>query len=126
MFSLLLKGYFLLPLACLPPKILRIAVQPIIMMTIFFVIYAKESLFKMLKSPNCIDGCKLVSMQQTKTFTHFRKCTSTLVCSHGVVMNDIDQSQFHPDSVGKSNVPIQRLKCTKSRGSVMKGELFLL
>ena len=40
-------------------------------------------------------------------------------------MNDMDDSHFYPDSVGKSNVPIQRLKRTKSRGSAVKGKLFL-
>ncbi len=43
---------------------------------------------------------------------------STFVCSHGIVMNEIEDSHFHPDSVGKFHVPIQRLKRTKSRGSV--------
>jgi hypothetical protein len=38
-------------------------------------------------------------------------------------MNDIEESHFHPDSVGKSHVPIQRLKRTKSRGSAVKGKL---
>ncbi len=38
-------------------------------------------------------------------------------------MNDIDESHFHPDPVGKSNVRIQHLKRTKSRGSAVKGKL---
>jgi len=38
-------------------------------------------------------------------------------------MNKIEDSHFHPDSVGKSHVPIQHLKCTKSRGSAVKGKL---
>jgi hypothetical protein len=33
---------------------------------------------------------------------------------------------FHPDSVGKSHVPIQRIKRTKSRGSAVKGKLSML
>jgi hypothetical protein len=41
-------------------------------------------------------------------------------------MNNMDESQFYPDSVGKSNVPIQGLKCTKSRGSAVKGEMMFL
>ncbi len=80
----------------------------------------------MLKSPNCIDGCKLVSMWQKRIQSHFRKGAWTFVCSHGIVMNDIDESHFYPDSVGKSNVPIQGLKCTKSRGSAVKGEMMFL
>jgi len=39
-------------------------------------------------------------------------------------MNDMDESHVSPDSVGKSNVPIQRLKLTKSRGSAVKGKRF--
>jgi hypothetical protein len=48
------------------------------------------------------------------------------VCSHGIVMNEIEDSHFHPDSVGKSHVPIQRLKRTKSRGSAVKCKLSML
>ena len=40
-------------------------------------------------------------------------------------MSNMDDSHFYPDSVGKSNVLIHRLKCTKSRGSAVKGKLFL-
>ena len=40
-------------------------------------------------------------------------------------MNNIDESHFHPDSVGKSNVRIQHLKRTKSRGSAVTGKLFM-
>jgi len=40
-------------------------------------------------------------------------------------MNEIEYSHFYPDSVGKSHVRIQRLKCTKSRGSAVKGKLFM-
>ena len=71
----------------------------------------------MLKSPKCIDGCKLVSMQPQINQSHFRKGTWTLVCSHGIVMNEMDDSHFYPDSDEKFNVPIQNLKRTKSRGS---------
>jgi hypothetical protein len=37
-----------------------------------------------------------------------------------------DDFQFHPDNVGKSNVSIQCLKQTKSKGSAMRGEFCLL
>jgi hypothetical protein len=81
---------------------------------------------KMLKSPNCIDGCKLVSMRQNRIQSHFRKGAWTFVCSHGIVMNDMDESHFYPDSVGKSYVLIQGLKRTKSRGRAVKGEMMFL
>jgi hypothetical protein len=93
---------------------------------IFRGIEAKDLLIKMLKSPNCIDGCKLVTMRQNRTQSHFRKGAWTFVCSHGIVMNDMDESHFNPDSVGKSNVPIQGLKRTKSRGMAVKGEMMFL
>jgi hypothetical protein len=89
---------------------------------------AKALLIKMIKSPNCIDGCKLVSMQFKNNKTQFRKGAWTFVCSHGLVMNDMVESHFDPDSVGKSNVLFQGLKRTKSRGCVVKGTriLFLI
>jgi hypothetical protein len=37
----------------------------------FFGIDGKDLLIKMLKSPNCIDGCKLVSMRPNKTKLNF-------------------------------------------------------
>jgi hypothetical protein len=89
----------------------------------FFSCDAKDFLVKMLKSPNCIDGCKLVSVRPQTNSSIFRKGAWTFVCSLGIVMNNIDESHFHPNSVGKSNVLIQRLKRTKSRGSAVKGKL---
>jgi hypothetical protein len=83
---------------------------------------AKDFLVEMLRSPKCIDGCKLVSVQSQTNSSNFRKGTWTFVCSHGIVMNNIEESHFHSDSVGKSYVPIQRLKRTKSRGSAVKGK----
>ncbi len=125
MFPLLLKRlYLLLPLAYIHTKIFHIPLPNIILMIFFWGgIDAKDLLVKMLKSPNCIDGCKLVSMQQKRVQSHFRKGAWTFVCSHGIVMNDMDESHFYPDSVGKSNVPIKGLKCTKSRGSAVKGQM---
>ncbi len=120
MFPLLLKGiYLLLPLEYPSTKYC--------FDDIFFLgIDAKDLLVKMLKSPNCMDGCKLVTMRQNRIQSHFRKGAWTFVCSHGIVMNDMDKSHFYSDSVGKSNVPIQGLKRTKSRGRAVKGEMMFL
>jgi hypothetical protein len=52
--------------------------------------------------------------------------SSSNICSHGIVMNNMDESHFYPDSVGKSKVPITGLKCTKSRGRAVKGEMMCL
>jgi hypothetical protein len=62
---------------------------------------AKDLLIKMIKTPNCIDGCKLVSMQPKNNKTQFRKGAWTFVCSHGLVINDMVESHFDPDSVEK-------------------------
>ncbi len=82
---------------------------------------AKDLLIKMIKSPNCVDGCKLVSRRFKNNKTQFRKGAWTFVCSHGLVMNDMVDSHFDPDSVRKSHVPFQGLKRTKSRGCAVKG-----
>jgi hypothetical protein len=93
---------------------------------LFFCIDAKESVCKMLKSPNCIDGCKLVANRVNNTSTTSRKCAWTFVCSHGVVTNEIDQSLFFSDSVGKSNVCVQYLKHVRSQGSAVKGKFLVM
>ena len=72
---------------------------------IFFGLVAKDFLVNILRSPKCIDGCKLVSMRPQTNSSIFRKGTWTYVCSHGIVMNEIEDSHFHPDFVGKSHVP---------------------
>ncbi len=84
-------------------------------------ISANDLLIKMVKSPNCVDGCKLVSRRFKNNKTQFRKGAWTFVCSHGLVMNDMVDSHFDPDSVGKAHVPFQGLKRTKSRGCAVKG-----
>ena len=81
----------------------------------------KDLLIKMIKSPNCVDGCKIISRRHDNKKTQFRKGAWTFVCSHGLVANEIVHSHFHPDSVGKSHVPIPSLKRTKSRGCAVKG-----
>jgi hypothetical protein len=93
---------------------------------IFGGIGTKDSLIKMIKSPNCIDGCKIVSMHLDNKHTQFRKGAWTFVCSHGIVMKDMVDSHFDPGSVGKSHVLFQSLKRTKSRGCSVKGTWILL
>jgi hypothetical protein len=82
----------------------------------------KDLLIKMIKSPNCVDGCKLVSMRFKNNKTQFRKGAWTFVFSHGLVMNDMVDFHFDPDSVRKSHVPYQGLK----RTCAVKGTGFFL
>ena len=61
---------------------------------IFFGCEAKELLVKMLRSPNCIDGCKLVSKRPKSNSSIFRKGTWTFVCSHDeFIHNDMNSYQ---------------------------------
>ncbi len=83
----------------------------------FFTIDSKDKLISMIKSPNTIDGCKLVTNISDSRQSSHRKKTWTFLCYHGKVMKVTDDCQFHHDNVGKSNISIQHLKCTKSKGS---------
>jgi hypothetical protein len=58
-------------------------------------------MISMIKSPNTIDGCKLVTKISDARPSNYRKKTWTSLCSHGKVMKVTDDSQFHPDNVGK-------------------------
>ena len=80
----------------------------------FFTIDSEDKMISMIKSPNTIDGCKLVTNISDARPSNYRKKTWTFLCSHGKVMKVTDDSQFHPDNVGKPNVGIQHLKCAKS------------
>jgi hypothetical protein len=85
----------------------------------------KDLLIKMIETPNCIDGCKLVSRQPDDKKTQFRKGAWTFVCSHGIVINDMVESHFDPGSVSKSYELFQGLKRTKLRGCSVKGTWIL-
>ena len=61
-------------------------------------------LFSMLKSPNTVDGCKLVRHRVDKPETCNMKRSWTYIFSYGKVMRSIDDSHFGPDFVGKLNV----------------------
>ena len=78
----------------------------------------EQKLFSMLKSPNTVDGCKLVRRRADKGETCNRKRSWTYICSHGKVMRHIDDSHFGPDSVGMLNVTHQHSKKHKSKGSI--------
>ncbi len=85
---------------------------------------AKAELFALMKSPHTIDGCKLVWHWVDTAITCNPKRTWTFICSHGMVMRNIDDCHFGPDSVGKINVLYQNVKRTKLKGSI-KGKFVL-
>jgi hypothetical protein len=83
-------------------------------------------MISMIKSSNTINGCRLVTNISDARPSNYREKTWMFLCSHGKVLKVMDDSQFHPDNVGKSNVGIQHLKHTESKCSTMRGELCLL
>ncbi len=60
------------------------------------------------------------TMQQNVTC--HRKCNWDFICSHGLIMPTVNDSDFGPDGVGKLHVSIQNAKCTKSKCTVLKGK----
>ncbi len=74
-----------------------------------------------MKLPETIDEYSLVLKQCIKIETCYRKLNCDSICSHGLGMQNVKDSDFGPDSVGKLHAPIQNVKCTKSKGTVVKG-----
>ncbi len=101
MFPMLLKGlYLLLPLVYPDQNIQYPCTKYSFDENMFGGFGTKDLLIKIIKSPNCIDGCKIMSRQPDNKKTQFRKGAWIFVCSHGIVMNDMVESHFDPDSVG--------------------------
>ncbi len=82
---------------------------------------AENKLYAVMKLPTTINGCTLVVKQcDLKTFCHRRR-SWTFICSHGVIMRDIQDSHFGLNSVGKLNVSVQSGKHKNSKGAAIKG-----
>ncbi len=82
---------------------------------------AENQLYVMMKLPSTIDGCTLVIKQHDLKVTCHRRQSWTFICSHGVIMRDIQDSHFGPNSVGKLNVSVQSVKHKNSKGAAVKG-----
>jgi hypothetical protein len=77
--------------------------------------------YVLMKLPSTIDGCTLVMKRQSLKLTCHRRRSWTFVCSHGMIMRDIQDSHFGPNSVGKFNVSVQNVKHKNSKGAAIKG-----
>jgi hypothetical protein len=53
--------------------------------------------------------------------TCHRKWSWTFLCSHGMIMREIQDSHFGPNSVGKLNVSLQSMKHNNSKESSIRG-----
>ena len=83
-------------------------------------IQCKDELCDLIKSPNCVDGCKVsVKVSNTRP-SMFRKATWHFACSHARVYSQ-KQESFGHGLVSKTNVSKQTLKRTKSKGTAVKG-----
>ncbi len=87
---------------------------------------AEKQLYVMMKLPSTVDGCTLVIKQRDLKATCHRRWSLTIICSHNVIMRDIQDTHFGPNSVGKLNVSVQSGKHMKSKGAAIKGNYEIL
>ena len=83
---------------------------------------AEKKLLALMKLPKTIDGCNIVLKQCDKTETCYWKRNWDFICSDRLIMPTVDDSDFGPDRVGKLHVSSQNAKCTKTKGTVVKGK----
>ena len=77
----------------------------------------EQIFFKMINSPETIDGCKMIRKRSNTNISCSRLCSHTYICSHGMIAKH-DDSKFVPNHVGKCNVTVQHSKKHKSKGSL--------
>jgi hypothetical protein len=81
----------------------------------------EDWLYALMKLPSTIDGCTLVMKQHSLKVTCHRRRSWTFLCSHGMIMREIQDSHFGPNSVGKLNVSVQSIKHNNSKGAAIRG-----
>ncbi len=78
-------------------------------------------LYVLMKLPSTVDGCTMIMKQCSAKVTCHRRWSWTLLCSHGIIMREMQDSHFGPNSVGKVNVSLQSIKHTNSKGESIRG-----
>jgi hypothetical protein len=78
-------------------------------------------LYALMKLPSTVDGCTIVMKQCSLKVTCHRRRSWTFLCSHGMIMREIQDSHFGPNSVGKLNVSLQSIKHNNSKGASIRG-----
>jgi hypothetical protein len=74
-----------------------------------------------MKLPSTVDGCTIVMKQCSLKVTCHRRQSWTFLCSHGMIMREIQDSHFGPNYVGKLNVSLQSIKHNNSKGVSIRG-----
>lgn len=70
----------------------------------------EEIFFKMINSPETIDGCKMIRKRSNTNISCSRLCSHTYIFSHGMIAKH-DDSKFVPNHVGKCNVTVHLCSC---------------
>jgi hypothetical protein len=83
---------------------------------------AEKQLLSLMKLPTTIDGCHISLRQQSENVTCHGKLTLDFICSHGRIMPSVKDSVFFPGRVGKLHAVTQKVKRTKTKGTVVKGK----
>jgi hypothetical protein len=83
---------------------------------------AEKQLLSLMKLPTTIDGSHMILNQQNKSATCHRKLTFDFSCSHGRKMPSVKESDFDNDRVIKLHAVTQKVKHTKTKGTVAKGK----
>jgi hypothetical protein len=81
----------------------------------------ENRLYALMKLPSTVDGCTMVMKQHSVKVTCHRRRSWTFLCSHGIIMREMQDSHFGPNSVGKVNVSLQSIKHTNSKGASIRG-----
>ena len=81
----------------------------------------ENRLYALMKLPSTVDGCTMVMKRRSLKVTCHRRWSWTFICSHGMIMRDIQDSHFGPNSVGKLNVSVQSVKHKNSKGAAIRG-----
>ncbi len=83
---------------------------------------AEKQLLFLMKLPTTIDGCHMILNQWNTSATCHRKLTFDFICSHGRKMPSVKESDFGTSRVGKLHAVTQKVKPTKTKGTVVKGK----
>jgi hypothetical protein len=80
----------------------------------------ENRLYVLMKLPSTVDGCTMVMKQRSLKVTCHRRRSWTFLCSHGMIMREMQDSHFGLNSVGKLNVSLQRIKHNNSKGASIR------
>jgi hypothetical protein len=83
---------------------------------------AEKQLLSLMKLPTTIDGCHMILNRRNKNVTCHKKLTFDFICCHGRKMSSVKDSDFGTGRVGKLHAVTQKVKRTKTKGTVAKGK----